>query len=242
MAYLYNAILYQPLLNALIFFYNTVAGHDLGLSIIFLTILIRLILFPLFHKSAHHQVKMQRLQPHVKKIQELHKDDREKQTKALMDLHKEHGINPLSGFLLILIQLPILITLYQIVLRSLKPGTITGLYSFIAVPDKIYPTFLGLINLSQRSILIVCLAALAQYLQAKLSIASLPKGKDLSQAEKMQRQMVFLGPVLTITLFFNFPAAIGLYWCVTSLFSAAQQLIVNKQLSQWNPSIKSQKE
>lgn len=241
MSYLFTTIIYRPLLNALIFFYNTVAAHDLGLAIIFLTVLIRLILFPLFHKSAHHQVKMQRLQPQIKKIQELHKGDREKQTKALMDLHKEHGVNPFSGFLLLLVQLPILITLYQIVLRSLKPGAISGLYNFVSAPEILKPTFLGLIPLGERSILIVCLAALAQYFQAKLSLQSLPAGETPTQAEKVARQMVFVGPILTVVLFWNFPAAIGLYWFITSLFSVGQQIIVNKQLKKWNPSTASQK-
>ncbi len=241
MVYLYDTILYRPLLNALIFFYNTIAVHDLGLAIIFLTILIRLILFPVFHKSARHQVITQRLQPHIKRIQELHKGDREKQTKALMELHKEHGVSPFSGFLLLLVQLPILIALYQIVLQSLKPGALSGLYSFISAPEMIQPTFLHLINLGERSILIVSLAALAQYLQAKLSLTRSPVGEKPTQAEKVSRKMVYVAPIITLTLFWNFPAAIGLYWCVTSLFSAGQQIIINKQLAQWNPSIKSQK-
>src|ERR1700722_288989 len=107
MVYLYNLIFYRPILNALVFFYETVAGRDFGLAIIFTTLLLRLVLAPFFHKGAHQQAKMQRLQPKIQKLQEQHKDDREKQTKALMDLYKEHGVNPLSGILLLLIQLPI---------------------------------------------------------------------------------------------------------------------------------------
>ena len=231
MGYLYNLILYQPLLNTLIFFYNTIAFRDLGLAIIFLTILIRLILFPLFHKSARHQMIMQQLQPKLKKIQEDHKDNKEKQAQAMMDLYKEHEINPLSGFLLLAIQLPILIALYQIFIKSIKPDFMTGLYYFIQAPASLNATFFGLINLNQRSILMVCLAGAAQYLQAKLSIPEVEVGHSLTQAEKMTRQMVFLGPVLTIAIFYNLPAAISLYWLVASLFSVFQQIIINKQIS-----------
>jgi len=231
MAYIYNLILYQPLLNALIFFYNTIALHDLGLSIIFLTILIRAILYPIFQKSVRHQTVMQRLQPKLKKIQEDHKNDREKQTQAMMALYKEHKINPFSGFLLLLVQLPILIALYQIFIRSLKPNFLVGLYGFVPAPASIHATLFGLINLDQRSILMVGLAALAQYFQAKLALPKVSSGQAPTAAEKMSRQMVFMGPVLTLVIFYGFPAAVSLYWFVTSLFSIFQQIIINKQLA-----------
>ena len=86
MAQFFYTILEQPLTNALIFFYNTIAFQDLGLAIIFLTLAIRLVLFPFFHKSARQQTVMQHLQPKLKAIQEQHKSDRAKQTEAMMAL------------------------------------------------------------------------------------------------------------------------------------------------------------
>ena len=226
----FNEVFYRPFLNTLVFFYNTIAFHDLGLAIIFLTILIRLILFPLFHKSAHYQAKMQRIQPHLKKIQETHKNDKAKQTQAMMDLYKEHDVNPFSGFLFLLIQLPVLYELYQIFRNVLKPEFAVGLYSFVARPDHITPTFLGLINLGAQSILMVGIAAVAQYFQGTLALKTAPTNPNPSPAEKMTRQMVFMGPVLTFVIFYRLPAAIGLYWAISSLFSIFQQLIINKQI------------
>jgi YidC/Oxa1 family membrane protein insertase len=231
MIYLYDHIIYYPILNALVFLYNTVAFHDLGIAIIFLTILVRIILYPLFHKSARHQAISQRIQPEVKKLQELHKNDRQKQTAAIMALHKEHGINPFSGFLLLIVQLPVLIGLYRILAKVLKPGLLVGLYSFIEVPQTINPIFLGLINLSKGSIFIVGFAAIAQYFQGKLAIPKSPPGHVPSQAEKVSRQMVFIGPGITFMIFYNLPAAVSLYWLVSSLFSILQQTRVNKQLN-----------
>ena len=83
MIYLYQAIFYRPILNVLVYFYETIAGRDFGVAIILATLLIRFILYPLFHKSAKHQMALQRLQPKIKKIQELHKNDKQKQTEAL---------------------------------------------------------------------------------------------------------------------------------------------------------------
>lgn len=230
MLYFYNLILYRPFLNALIYLYNTIAFNDLGLAIIFLTILIRLLLFPIFHKSARHQMVMQVLQPELKKIQEVHKRDREKQTQAMLELYKRHNINPLSGFFLLLVQLPILIALYQIILKSLRPEFLSGLYSFVGAPAAINPAFLGLINLSGRSIIVVVLAALAQYFQGKLALLPVAgSGASADPSQKMARNMVFMGPIITLVIFYNLPAAIGLYWFVTSLFSVFQQIIINNQ-------------
>jgi len=230
MLYLYHTIIYQPLLNILIFFYNTVAFRDLGVAIILLTVLIRFALYPLFNKSARHQMIMVKLQPKLKEIQETHKHDREKQAQATMSLYKEHGINPFSGFLLLLVQLPVLIALYQIFLRILNTTSLVDLYSFVKAPALMNASFLGLMDLSQSSIVMVVLAALAQYFQARLSIPK-SSGQSPSPAERMGRQMAFIGPIITVIIFYKLPAAVSLYWIVTLLFSIIQQLIINRQLS-----------
>ena len=233
MTYLYQQILYRPILNLLIFFYQTIAFRDLGIAIILVTVFIRLILYPFFHTGAKQQMLMQRIQPKIKEIQIKHKDDRDQQAKALMELYKEHGVNPFSGMLLLVIQIPILLTFYWVIRSGVGTAQLTGLYSFVASPRSINTIFLGFINLAKPNFILILAAALAQYLQAKLAIYRSPGSSagPPSQAEKIARQMVFVGPIITILVFYNFPAALGLYWLVTSLFSAAQQYFVNKHLA-----------
>ncbi len=229
MSYIYNSIFYYPILNVLIFFYETIALRNFALAIVLVTVLLRLVLYPLFHKSAKQQVLMQRIQPKIKKIQEVHKNDREKQAQALMDLYKEHGVNPFSSILLLVVQIPVMLALYWTVRGVLAPGAIAGLYSFVAQPQSINPTLFGFINLADPSIILIVLAAIAQYFQARLAIYRDPSNKDpLSSAEKMARQMVYIGPLVTVFIFYSLPAAVGLYWFVTSLFSIGQQIIVNR--------------
>jgi YidC/Oxa1 family membrane protein insertase len=229
MTYLWQTIIYRPILNALIFFYNTIAFHNLGLAIIFATILLRLILYPLFHKAARQQIAMQRIQPHIKKIQEQHKDDRNKQAEALMALYKEHGVSPFSSIILLIVQIPVMLGLYWVVRSGLVGGTITGLYSFVAQPSSINPIFLGFIDLSRSNFILICLAAIAQYFQARLAIYRDPKNTaPLSAPEKLARQMAFIAPLLTVFVFYSLPAAVGLYWLITSFFSIGQQIIVNR--------------
>lgn len=231
MIYLYHIIFKWPLLNLLVFLYETIGFHNLGFAIILLTLLIRFALFPFFHKGAKQQMLMQRIQPKVRKIQEMHKDDREKQTKALMDLYKEHGVNPFSSILLLILQLPILLALYRIFLYGISSGLIAGLYSFVPQPGAVNSIFLGIINLAKPSIPLVLAAAVAQFFQARLAIYRPPEGtQTLSQAEKIARQMAFIGPIVTIAIFYRLPAAVGVYWLVSSLFSIVQQIFVNRHL------------
>lgn len=231
MAYLYQQIFYRPILNLLIFFYQTVAAHDLGVAIILVTIVVRLILYPFFHTGAKQQMLMQRIQPKIKKIQETHKDDRDAQAKALMDLYKEHGVNPFSGILLLIVQIPVLLTFYWVIRSGIGTAQIAGLYSFIPTPQSINPLFLGFMSLAQPNILLILGAALAQFAQARMALYRAPGATGpLSQQEKLARQMAFIGPVITVVVFYNFPAALGLYWLLSSLFSVGQQYFVNRHV------------
>lgn len=228
MGHLYYVFFYQPLFNILIFFYQTIAFQDLGLAIIFLTILIRLILFPFFQKNIRNQTILQQLQPKLEKIKKDYKKDPLKQSQAVMELYRAHRLNPFSGFLFILIQLPILIALYQIFKKSATGELFSGLYSFVPAPQKINIYFLNLIHLNKPSIILVGLAALAQYLQAKLSLPT--QAKNQSFASQIGRQMLFIGPVITFVFLWYLPAAVGLYWLTTTAFSIFQQIILNQQL------------
>ncbi len=227
---MFQTFFYIPLLNALVWFYETVSFQDLGVAIILLTFLIRLILLPLFYKGAKDQSLMQKLQPEIRKIQHDHKNDREKQAQAMMELYKAHKVNPFSGFLMILVQLPVLIGLYQVFYKGISPETLVHLYSFVPAPASVNATFLHLIDLQKPSILMVILAAAAQYIQGKLSLPKIEKDQKLSTAEEVGRQMVFMGPVLTIVILSNMPAAVGMYWLITSIFTLVQQIYINKTL------------
>jgi len=207
----FHYLLIDPLIVLLVFLYNHIAFQDLGVAIILLTLLVRLVLYPLFYKSLKQQAALRVIQPHIKRIQEEHRDNREAQGKALLALYKEHQVNPFSSFGLILIQLPILIALYQV---------------FLNPPAALNPSFFDLINLNERSIIIVGIAAIGQYILGVLSM-----GKSDDPAAKMMRNMVVIGPLITVAVLYTLPSAVGLYWITTTLFSIAQQLYINKKFN-----------
>jgi len=227
----FRTILSQPLFNGLVLLYEHASFGDLGIAIILLTIIVRIILFPLFHKTAKHQRVAQKLQPEVKKIQQKHKNDREAQTKELMELYKKHQVNPLTPIFLLLAQLPILFALYRIFINGLSEETFSLLYPFVSVPENISQTFLGIIELNAVSIPIAVLAAGAQYIQGKLAVAR-SKNQDAlpDQAKKMAKMSIYLGPAIALIILTRFPAAVGIYWLTSTGFSIIQQMIVNRSV------------
>ena len=227
---MFNTYLYIPLLNILIFLYNNFSFSSLGLAIILLTLLIRIVLFPLFYKSAKSQMIMQKIQPLIQKIQHDHKEDKEKQAQALMDLYKKYKVNPFSSILMLFVQIPVLIALYSLFRADFSNMSFSTLYSFVSAPSHINTLFLGLIDLRSSSIIMVVLAAAAQYFQGILTLPKVEKGKEISAAEKMTRQMIYYTPLFTVLVLWKMPSAIGLYWLITSLFSVGQQIYINKKV------------
>lgn len=215
----FNTILVYPLLNLLVFFYNYIP--DIGIVIILVTVLIRLLLLPSFHKGLRHQKELQDLQPKMNEVKERFKDDKERQAKALMELYSVHKVNPLSSCLPLLIQLPVLIALYQVFIQSLNGQPLMGLYAFIPKPEHIDPMFLGFLNLANKNIILAAVAAILQFFQSKML---LPKIKTADPTSKMMSaQTLYVLPILTFVFGIQFPAGLTLYWVVTTLFGIAQQ-------------------
>lgn len=231
MSGIFRTLLVQPLFNGLVLLYEHVAFEDLGVAIILLTILVRIILFPLFHKTAKHQKIAQQLQPEVKKIQKKHKNDREAQTKALMALYQEHKVNPLTPILLLIAQLPVLIALYRIFINGFSSEAFTMLYAFVPEPQNITQSFLGLVALDMRSIPLVIIAAGAQYIQGLLMTSRKGSKQQLTgQAAKIAKASVYIGPAIALLILSRFSAAVALYWLTSTIFSIIQQVFVNRSV------------
>jgi len=227
-------ILYQPLFNGLVFLYNYVPGHDFGIAIILLTVIIRIILYPVSVKAINSQRGLQKLQPKMQEIQNKYKNDKEKQAKEILDLYKKEKINPFSGLLLALIQVPILIALYQVFWSGLNPKELAVLYSFVLNPGQINPLFLHIINLAKPNMVFAILAGVTQYFQTKMllpqnSTSAVGKNKSADMSQAMQKQMVYFMPVFTVMILFNLPSALGLYWTISGLFSIIQQYLIFKK-------------
>lgn len=235
----FSHVIYQPLYNAIIFLYNVVPGHDFGIAIVLITIALKLLLMPISKKQIESQQKMTELQPKIKELQQKYKNEKEKQTREIMDLYKKNKTNPLSGCLPLIVQLVFLIAIYRIIMNISAAGLTVNpadLYSFVPDPGKINKMFLGIVDLSAPSVVFAVLAAAAQFYQTKLMMKSKKEdknkekneNKELDFASVMSKQMLYLGPFLTLMIGIKFSAGLSLYWLVSTLFMVGQQLYIEK--------------
>ena len=253
MAFLFNEFVYRPIYNLLIFIYNFLPLHDFGVAIVLVTVIIKFLLIPLSRKQIESQKKMQELQPRIKELQDKYKNDKEKQSRALMEFYKENKANPFSGCLPMIFQLVFLIAIYRVLFNISNNGLMVNgsdLYAFIQNPGQINHLFLGLIDLSSivdfknfsaaniAHIILVILAAGAQYIQTKMLMATKEKktasegkkdDKEPDFAQVMSKQMLYLAPVMTLFIGIKFPAGLALYWLVSTLFMIAQQEYLEKK-------------
>lgn len=238
MGALFDSVIYQPIYNTLVFFYNTIPGYDFGIAIIVTTLFLKTLFIPLSKKQIESQKKMQELQPKVREIQKKYKNDKEKQTKALMEFYKENKTNPFSGCLPLIVQLIFLIAIYRVIINISAAGFVINpneLYTFVNNPGPISHLFLGFIDLAKPNYIFAFLSAIAQYYQTKMLFQSqnIPdKTPDASEqpdfAAIMNKQMLYLGPGMTFFIGVTFPAALSIYWLFSTLFMIFQQLFIFK--------------
>lgn len=228
---MFHTIFYIPLYNALIFLTSSFGG-SLGLAVVGLTLLVKLILSPLSHKSIVSQIEQKKLQPLVEELKKKYPDQKEQSAK-LMELYKEHKTNPFAGCLLIVLQLPVIIALYQVFLSGavIVPSE---LYSFIHAPVAIKAMFLSLDMTAKGSIILAILAGLSQFLQMHLSPAMQnttgPVAHDADTQTKMAASMTssmkWTMPFMIAFFGYAVPGAVALYWILSNVFMIAQERFV----------------
>ncbi len=222
---LFNEALYRPLFNFLIFLYDIIPGNDFGVAIIALTILVRLVFSPLSIRTQKAQRALNALNPKLQEIKEKYKNDQAAQSTAMLQLYKEHNVNPLAGCLPILIQLPILIALYQAFLAGFKPDSLDMLYSFVQNPGAINKISFGFLDITIKNSFLAVTAGVAQFLQARLAMATQPVQNNPTAAA-LSTQMLYFFPVMIVFITWKLPAGLALYWITSTLFSIGEQLVI----------------
>jgi YidC/Oxa1 family membrane protein insertase len=224
MGELFNELIIRPLLNLTVFLYGTIGLENMALTIIIVTILVRLALLPLSLKTARSQKAMAQVAPEVERIREQYKNDTQAQSEATMRLYKERGVSPLSGCLPLLLQLPILIGMYRVFTDIFKPEALAALYRWVDVPAEIIPVVFGFLNMSAPSHVLAVTAAVAQFFQMKLTGGVAAEGRQAA----MNKQMMYMLPVMILVIGWSLPAGLSLYWITTTLFSLGEQLYLRR--------------
>jgi YidC/Oxa1 family membrane protein insertase len=232
---LFNTLFFEPLYNTLIALIGVVPGGDVGIAVILLTIIVKLVLFPLSKSAVKSQLEMRELQKPMEDLKEKYKDDREKLGLETLELYKKHGINPFAGLFLVLIQLPVILALYWVILNSGLPTINTDiLYSFIKIPGTITMEFISFFHISEpHSVVLALLAAISQHFQARFSFPKQPpkpKTDKPSFQDDMMRgmsiQVTWVLPIFVFFVSYSLAAVVSLYWFVSNLFAIGQELYI----------------
>jgi YidC/Oxa1 family membrane protein insertase len=231
---LFKAVFSQPIFNLLIWLYDVVPGKDIGVAIILLTVIVKMVLWPFSQKALKSQKALSDLQPKVEALKKQYGADKEGHAKAIMALYSQEKVSPMSSCLPILIQLPVLIALYHSLSQGLKSSGFEMLYPFVANPGTLQSDFLGLLDLSVPSYVLAILAGIGQFFQTKMMVTTpqakgTPGAEDEQMLATMNKQMVYMMPVLTVFISWKLPGGLALYWLVTNLLTIGQQALFMKK-------------
>ena len=253
---IFDSLFMGPVINLLVLIYQGLTNLGipgaLGFSVLILTLVIRLLVWPFMASQIKASKKMAELKPHMDEIKKKHKDDKQALAQAQMALYKEHGVNPAGGCLPAIIQIPIFIALYQAIVNIL-PGAgghidrINNLLYFpqLKLPSTIDPNFFG-VNLGVKPsdfqnagillLLVPLVTAVLTFVQSKMMAPKqIKKYKTDSPKEKkekedledsmgqMQSQMAYLMPVMIGYFSYTFPVGLAIYWNMYTILGIVQQ-------------------
>jgi len=199
-------VLAQPLFVVLTFFYGFFKNY--GVAIILLTVLIKILFWPLTHKSYASMKAMQKLQPEMQKLRDKHGSDKERLNKEMMELYKTHRVNPLGGCLPMLVQIPVFFALYKVLLDSiaLRHAPFAFWLTDLSAKDPYYITPL--------------LMGASMFVQQKMTPTT---------ADPMQAKIFMMMPVIFTFMFLNFPSGLVIYWLVNNLLTIVQQYFIHRK-------------
>lgn len=212
----FGKYLVKPISDLLDVFFNVLGNY--AWAILLMTFLVRLVVFPLTWKQQKGALALQEIQPQIKKLQDKYKKDQQKLQQEMMKLFQENNYNPMAGCLPLIIQMPILLALYQAIMYNKHIGTHEFLYLKLGAPDPYY--------------ILPILAAFTTYLTFVSSMSSQPQ-----QGPNPMKAMIWFMPIMVFVLAFKFPAALSMYWVFGNVISVLQQVLIftpmkNKRMAQ----------
>lgn len=224
---MFKLLFYQPIINILYVFFNFLT--DYGVAVILTTLVIRMLLWPLFTQNEALQAKIKKIQPEIKKIQTENKKDPQKQTALLLEVYKTNKVNPSFAFLFAIVQIFVIFGLFSAFKISIRPDFMDFIYNQIAplVANPVSYKFLNLVDLSKPSFVFALIAVFTQVLQGVITIKYLSK---TDPQRNMLLMFTFVFPVIFIINYKHFESVIFLYWSTLTIINIIQTLYVKRTL------------
>jgi YidC/Oxa1 family membrane protein insertase len=238
---MFHTIFYEPIYNLLVFVLSNTPLHDIGIAIIIVTLVVKFILLPLNISALRTQYLMKRLEPEMAKIRELQKKDPREASQKMMDLYKKEKLNPFAGILGPLLQIPVIIALYQVFFKGMHNDP-TSLYTFLSFPESLHTLAFGFFDMTQKSIILAVLAGISSFMLARRQTTSMVTKKASHEEtfqdqlmKSMRIQILYVLPVITTVMSAFFPSAIALYFVVSNTIGYGQDIYMKNKLAHLKP-------
>lgn len=225
----FSAVVYQPLYNGLVYLVGIVPGYDVGLAVIALTVVVRILIYPLSQRAVESQQALKKIAPEVEALKKKYPDNSPEQARAIFALYKERNVRPFAGIGLLLVQLPILIGLYLVFAHGELPSIDAAqLYSFVPAPGGVDMIFLGMDMGASHNILLALLTVVTQFAYTRLSLGPVKEHVAESSfsgdmARTFDTQARYILPLIIGVFAYSIVAAAPLYWVTSNLFMIAQE-------------------
>lgn len=225
----FHTIVYEPLYNGLVYLIGVVPGHDAGVAVIALTILVRVIIYPLSQRAIRSQQALKKIAPEIELLKKKYPDNSPEQARAVFALYKERNVRPFASIGLLFVQLPVLIGLYVVFAHGGLPGIdASKLYSFVLPPAGVDMQFFGMDMGASHNWILAVLTIVTQFIYTRLSLGPVKEHVAESSfsgdmARTFDTQARYILPVIIGIFAYSVVAAAPLYWVTSNIFMIVQE-------------------
>lgn len=244
---MFHTIFYEPIYNLLVIALTYAPLHDVGISIIFVTCVVKFILLPLNLSATRSQYALKRVEKEMADIKDSYKKNPQEASKKMMEIYKRENINPFSSIFAVLIQIPIFLALYFVFSKGLVSDP-NSLYSFLSFPEVLHNEAFGVLDVTKRSVVIALLTGVSAYVLARRQTSTMVSTKQPHEEtfqdhfmKSMRVQLLYVLPVIIGVSAFVLPAALGLYWTTSNLLGILQDVYIKRKFfneTKVNPLVK----
>lgn len=234
---MFHTLFYEPVYNLIVIVLTLIPLHDIGATIVIVTLIVKGLLLPLNLSALRTQYMMKKIEPEMKKIKELQKVDPKKASEQMVALYKKDRINPFSSLFVMIIQIPVFFALYFVFSKGLT-SDVNSLYSFVTFPQSLHTVAFGVFDVTHKNIIVAIFAGLSSYFLARrqtqtMSVTS--DGKEESFQDQfmksMKIQLLYVLPVIITFSASVLPSALALYWFVSNSASYGLDVYMKNKLA-----------
>lgn len=235
---MFHTLFYEPIYNLLVFALTVVPLHDVGLSIIIVTCIVKFVLLPLNLSATRSQYAMKAIEKEIADLKAKYKDDPKEFSKKMMEVYKREKINPFSSLFAVLIQIPIFFALYFVFSKGLLNDP-ESLYSFLSFPETLHNQAFGVLDVTKRSVIIALLTGVSAYVLARHQTSTMVSNKQPHEEtfqdhfmKSMKVQLLYVLPFIIGFSALILPAALGLYWTTSNILGIFQDRYIKRKFAQ----------